>query len=115
MILILIYVVKVIVLNIFQKILNVAHCLLQNYEQNFNELYNFRTLSSEISTSLGSRELIHKVYGNKIIVLGYPKFAHGGLEWSPYSLNWMHVIFFLGLLQRQMLCCTTSKYQRTDR
>ncbi|EZA53834.1 hypothetical protein X777_06699 [Ooceraea biroi] len=25
-------------------------------------------------------ESIHKVYGNRVIGLGYPKFAHGGLE-----------------------------------
>ena len=30
-------------------------------------------------------QAIHKVYGNRVIGLGYSKFAQGGIEWPPYS------------------------------
>ena len=28
---------------------------------------------------------IYNVYGNQVIGLGYPKFAHGGIEWPSHS------------------------------
>jgi len=40
-------------------------------------------------------ESIHEVYGNRVIGLGYPKFAHGGLEWPPYSPDLNPCDFFL--------------------
>ncbi|EZA51526.1 hypothetical protein X777_09741 [Ooceraea biroi] len=40
-------------------------------------------------------ESIHKVYGNRVIGLGYPKFAYGGLEWPPYSPDSNPCKFFL--------------------
>jgi len=40
-------------------------------------------------------ETIHKVYGNRVIGLGYPKFAQGGLEWPPYSPDLNPCYFFL--------------------
>ncbi|EZA62136.1 hypothetical protein X777_03743 [Ooceraea biroi] len=40
-------------------------------------------------------ETIHKVYGNRVIGLGYPKFAQGGLEWPPYSPDLNPCDFFL--------------------
>ena len=30
-------------------------------------------------------EAIYNVHGNRVIGLRYPKFAHGGIEWPPYS------------------------------
>lgn len=60
-------------------------------------------------------ESIHEVYGNRVIGLGYPKFAHGGLEWPPYSPDLNPCDFFLGLPQRQMLRRTTSKHRKADK
>ena len=28
---------------------------------------------------------LHEVHGTRVIRLGYPKFANGGMEWPPYS------------------------------
>ena len=38
---------------------------------------------------------IYNVYGNRVIGLGYLKFAHGGIEWPPYPLNLNPCDFFL--------------------
>lgn len=43
----------------------------------------------------GVFEAIHKVYGTRVIGLGYPKFAHGGLEWPPYSPDLNPCDYFL--------------------
>ncbi|XP_046422204.1 uncharacterized protein LOC124180565 isoform X1 [Neodiprion fabricii] len=40
-------------------------------------------------------EAIHRVYGNRVISLGYPKFAQGRLEWPPYSPDLDPCDFFL--------------------
>ena len=40
-------------------------------------------------------EVIYNVYGNRVIDLGYPKFAHGGIEWRPYFLDLNPCDFFL--------------------
>ena len=40
-------------------------------------------------------EAIYNVYGNRVIGLGDPKFAHGGIEWPPYSLDLNPCDFFL--------------------
>ena len=40
-------------------------------------------------------EAIYNVYGNRVIGLGYPKFAHGGIEWPPYSPDLKPCDFFL--------------------
>ena len=40
-------------------------------------------------------EAIYNVYGNRVIGLGYPKFAHGGIEWPPYSPDMNPCDFFL--------------------
>lgn len=40
-------------------------------------------------------EAIHRVYGTRVIGLGYPKFAQGGLEWPPYSPDLNPCDFFL--------------------
>ena len=41
-------------------------------------------------------EALHKVYDTRVIGLGYPKFARGGLEWPPYSpdLNRFDFLFW---------------------
>ena len=35
------------------------------------------------------------VYGNRVMGLEYPKFANGGMEWTPYSTNLKPCDFFL--------------------
>ena len=40
-------------------------------------------------------ELVYDVYGNRVIGLGYPKFAYGGIEWTPYSPDLNLCNFFL--------------------
>ena len=40
-------------------------------------------------------EVIYNVYGNRVIGLGYPKFAHGEIEWPPYSPDLNPCDFFL--------------------
>ena len=40
-------------------------------------------------------EAIYNVYGYRVIGLGYPKFAHGGIEWLPYSPDLNPCDFFL--------------------
>ena len=40
-------------------------------------------------------EAIYNVYGNRVIGLGYPKFAHGAVEWPPYSPDLNLYYFFL--------------------
>ena len=38
---------------------------------------------------------VYNVYGNRVIGLGYPKFALGGIEWPPYSTDLNPCSFFL--------------------
>ena len=40
-------------------------------------------------------EAIYSVYGNRVIRLGYPKFAHEEIEWSQYSPDLNPCDFFL--------------------
>ena len=37
----------------------------------------------------------YKVYGDRVIGLGYPKFAQAGIEWPPYSPDLNPCDFFL--------------------
>ena len=43
----------------------------------------------------GVVEANYNVYGNRVICLGYPKFAHGGIELLPYSPDLNPCDFFL--------------------
>ena len=47
-------------------------------------------------------EAIYNVYGNRVIGLGYPKFAHEGIEWPPYypDLNPCDFLFRSLLFQK---------------
>ena len=40
-------------------------------------------------------QAIYNIYGNRVIGLGYPKFAYGGIEWPPYSPDVKPYEFFL--------------------
>ena len=40
-------------------------------------------------------EAVYNVYGNRVIGLGCPKFAHGGIKWPPYSPDLNSCDFFL--------------------
>ena len=40
-------------------------------------------------------EAICNVYGNRVIGSGYPKFAHRGIGWPPYSPDLNACDFFL--------------------
>ena len=40
-------------------------------------------------------EAIYNVYGNRVIGLRYPKFAHGEIAWPPYSPDLNPYDFFL--------------------
>ena len=40
-------------------------------------------------------DAIYNVYVNRVIGLGYPKFANGGIEWAPYSPDLNLCDFFL--------------------
>ena len=43
----------------------------------------------------GVFKAIYNVYGNRVIGLEYPKFAHGGIEWPPYYPDLNPCDFFL--------------------
>ena len=49
----------------------------------------------------------YKVYGDRVIGLGYPKFAQAGIEWPPYSPDLNVISLPMGLPERQLLCGKT--------